>query len=462
MTAALYHPHGVVAATGARMELEQTIDAYLKEWLKTYPPAAVEPTWYVELIKHTVTLNSFVGPSNWINHEGNGHLWKASRLLLARTKEQRRLSVATARRCLEQAHSAHLIKARKTGILSEHAIVAKAIESIKNLPRSDGSYVVPISFAPSAKSTRFRVGPALILSRSAFDEDYLSAVNAQALVDDGFDRRAAGEWHSYSERYDHFIVIEINRHELEMAWKAAREIAEYVLNLIRIKFGFNHMDDVRIGNGFVWETSQVKLMFEKDGTANLALSWGPWASSLDDKWSDFFDDDVGSHALLLASLAHWIASGNDPESPVLERLRYANSLIAEAYSEPHDRIRLVRLVASLEALAALPSENKSEVLAWRCAFAGGWTDCGEAIKIVDDVRRAYKVRNAVVHGDPIIDDDVTTAFYLLERHMPGIYLGYHHLHAKVQRRYRPTHKRHIRQAFEQHIESFFWMPDEVW
>jgi hypothetical protein len=33
----------------------------------------------------------------------------------------------------------------------------------------------------------------------------------------------------------------------------AREIAEYILNLIRMKFGFYHMDDVRVGNGFVWE-----------------------------------------------------------------------------------------------------------------------------------------------------------------------------------------------------------------
>lgn len=55
---------------------------------------------------------------------------------------------------------------------------------------------------------------------------------------------------------------------------------------------------------------------------------------------------------------------------LLDRLRYANTLIAEAFSEPHDRIRLVRLVAALEALAVLHREDKAEGLAWRCAFAG--------------------------------------------------------------------------------------------
>ncbi|WP_146006625.1 hypothetical protein [Bradyrhizobium forestalis] len=156
-----------------------------------------------------------------------------------------------------------------------------------------------------------------------------------------------------------------------MAWKAAPDVAEYILNLIRMKFGYHHMDDVRVGNGFIWETSQVRFYFDKVGSPNVSLSSGPRASHLDDRWANLFDDDFSPDGIYSHSLAMRMVSGDDPSSPILERLRYANALIAEAFSEPHDRIRLVRLVAALEALAVLPREEKSEGLAERCAFAGG-------------------------------------------------------------------------------------------
>jgi hypothetical protein len=61
-------------------------------------------------------------------------------------------------------------------------------------------------------------------------------VATQADGTDDFGGKAVAEWSTYSERYDHFIVVEVRGHETEMAWKTAREIAEYVLNLIRMKF----------------------------------------------------------------------------------------------------------------------------------------------------------------------------------------------------------------------------------
>jgi hypothetical protein len=143
-------------------------------------------------------------------------------------------------------------------------------------------------------------------------------------------------------------------------------------------------------------------------------------------------------------------------------LRHANTLIAEAFSEPHDRIRLVRLVSALETLAVVSGGKKSEALAWRCAFAGGWTDCGHVLQIVDDVLSAYSVRNEVVHGDSPDNEDAVSAFYRLERHLAPVYIGFLHMHAKVQRRYRPMHVRHIRVAFDRHIEAFFWGLEEGW
>jgi hypothetical protein len=443
--------------------LEDVVDVYLGEWLRGLPPPNATAAWYRESLKsNQATLSQLKGAWNLVSPEGNKHLWTASRLLLQKLGEQRRITLQTAKRCLIEAHSAHLPKAKRTGKLSEHAVIAGATSRLAACTRADGFYVIPVHFAPSAKNTRFRIGPAVILARPMFEADYCAAIKAQSDGTDRFGDMATAEWSTYSERYDHFIVVEVRNHETEMAWKAAREIAEYTLNLIRIKFGFYHMDDVRIGNGFVWETSQVRIYFDNKGSANLSLSRGPWASHLKDDWVEHFDDDVGGEASLFASLAFWIVSGNDPQSPVLERLRYANTLIAEAFSEPHDRIRLVRLVAALEALAVLSSEKKSDSLAWRCAFAGGWTDCGHAVQIVDDVRYAYAVRNAVVHGDSPENEDAISAFHRLERNLARIYIGFLHLHAKVQKCYRPTHVRHIRQAFDRHIEDFFWNPDEVW
>lgn len=444
------------------MRLEEAVDAYLGEWVRGHPPAGATKEWYLEALKKAHSVLNIQNAWNSISREGDKHLWLAARLLLERMGEQRRVTTQTARRCLVEAHSAHLPKAKRTGVLSKHAVIAGATKRVAECSRPNGFFVIPVQFAPSAKNSRFRIGPALILAKAVFEAEYQPKIAAQADGTGGFGDQAVAEWATYSTRYDHFIVVEVHRHETEMAWKVAREVAEYVLNLIRMKFGYHHMDDVRVGNGFVWEESQVRVNFGKDGTANFNLSRGPWASHLDDRWVDHFHDDVGMHAPLLASLAFWMVSGEDPLSPVLERLRYANTLIAEAFSEPHDRIRLVRLVSALEALAALPNEQKSESLAWRCAFAGGWTDCGAAVEIVDDVRYAYAVRNAVVHGDSPENDDAISAFYRLERHLAQIYVGFLVMHASVQKSYRPTHVRHIRQAFDRHLEGFFWNSDEAW
>lgn len=399
------------------MLLEQAIDGYLKGWVDSLPPKDADADWYRQRMKQPyVILES--GTELWdvITPQANDLLAKSAELLLERTQEQRRVTYEAARRCILQAQLAHIEKSKKTGILSEHAVIAGAVRRITELQRQDGAYVIPVCFAPSAKETRFQIGPALILSKKQFDEDYGKAITTE-IPDERFGVKAVREWTTYAQRYDHMIVVKINGHECEMAWRTARDVAEYVLNLVRMKFGFAHTDDVRTGQGLVLETSRASVYFDNQGKANLSLSYGPWASHLDDDWMDHFDEDFGSDATLLSSLASWMVSGEDPTSPVLERLRYANALIAEAYSEPHDRIRLVRLVAALEALAVLPREEKADSLAWRCAFAGGWGDCGRAVQIVDDVLHAYQIRNAVVHGDSPSNKQAVKAFYLLERHL---------------------------------------------
>lgn len=138
-------------------------------------------------------------------------------MLLEEEAEQRRVTAETARRCIIQAHVDHLAKALKTGTLSEHAV--KRLAEVK---RSDGFYVIPVSFAPAAKDSRFRFGPATLYAKQVFDAEYQAAIDKLKTDEDSFDAKAVREWESYSVSY-------VRGHENAMAWKAAREVAEYVL-----------------------------------------------------------------------------------------------------------------------------------------------------------------------------------------------------------------------------------------
>lgn len=125
---------------------------------------------------------------------------------------------------------------------------------------------------------------------------------------------------------------------------------------------------------------------------------------------EHFDQDLRSMAPLLASFVSWLASGRHLGSPTVERLRYANLLIAEAYCEPSNYLRLVRLISALEAMAVIRGMDKAHELAVRCASVGGWSECDTANEIYDAVRNAYHWRNMVVHGDAPAEADVRKAF----------------------------------------------------
>lgn len=115
---------------------------------------------------------------NVISLETDKLPWDAADLLLRRADEKRRVARGTARRCLIDAHYEYLPKAVNQGKLSEHAIVNRALKKLAASERHDGNYVLPVKFAPFAKTSYLRFGP-----------------------------DARGEWQRYSERYDHFIEL---------------------------------------------------------------------------------------------------------------------------------------------------------------------------------------------------------------------------------------------------------------
>lgn len=241
-----------------------------------------------------------------------------------------------------------------------------------------------------------------------------------------------------------------------MGWPTARECAEYVLNLVRMLFGFSRTDRIRLAGDFAVETNVSKLIIQMDGDKWLSNSTDRMASVLEDGWLDAFDAHLHQFSLTLSSYGLWLVSGTHSGNPVTERLRYAHALIAEAYCEPSDRIRIVRLVSALEALSLIEEKDKSHQLASRCASAGGWGNGRKAVEIFDAVKEAYRWRNAVVHGDAPHVGEVRAAFFLLERHLLDICLGFMVLFAEISAEVQPQSIRRLRREMKSRIDLFFW------
>ena len=397
---------------------------------------------------------------NYINQAGNDHLNQAAELLLKRTKLQLKLSHGTARKAIIAAFFAHLPKVKKTGVLSEDAIIAGAIKRLQATPRADGTYIFPVVFAPDAKASDFRVGPLRIVAKPKFETEIKDSVEREtANAPDEMFGKLLARWTTYLEGYDHLVTVDMAGFEAEMGWLTAREGAEFLLNLIRMLFRFQVTDDIRIGGGFIWEKQRSSLRSATNGELELSASWGPIGTHLDDRWTEYFDRELGGYAKVLASYAYWLVSGNDPGDPILERLRYADHLIAEAYSEPHDHVRLVRTISALETLGLIEGQDKAHNLAVRCACTGGVGDPVRASAVYDVVRGSYALRSAVVHGDAPAQRDVRLAFLKVEEHLLEIYLRFLTLFAAISHRVKPQSVRPLRRALKERIDLFFWAPD---
>lgn len=65
------------------------------------------------------------------------------------------------------------------------------------------------------------------------------------------------------------------------------------------------------------------------------------------------------------------------------------------------------------------------------------------------------------HGDAPADADVRRAFYEIERHLLGIYLGMLLLYSGVANALRPRSIAVLRREFARRIDLFFWAPSLV-
>ena len=438
-------------------KLEESIGKYLEHWIIALPPPDATIEWHRNFLtskKEGVWLEKQIGPVFFISLAGNQALNNAAELLLKKTGEQRRVTSHSSRNAILDAHEEHLPKALKKGKVSEYAIRDIAIKKIAQLPRSSGAYVLPLVLCHEKEPTDFVLGPVNIVSSGVFRERYHEAISSHAGSD--IEKHLFESWEKYAERYDHFLVVQVDNHEFKQARLVSREVAEMILNTIRMLFGFNYTKNIRIGDGFVWEVDRSSVFFDPQGRACISHASGPWGAILPEDWEHMLWENLGYHAALIAGLANWIASGDNADSPALERLRYANTLIAEAYCEPHDYIRLVRITSALEALLLIENKDKAHNLALHCAFAGGWGEPAIANEIYDAVRVAYAIRSKVVHGDNATEAEIIEAFQPIEGLLLRIWIGVLHIDLDIVKNHKPQNVKSLRRIFKKRVEDFYW------
>lgn len=439
----------------------EEIEAFGQQWLVTLKEAdrAIEAKDF-EAIRDHVTLNGVRGGGNFVNRKGYEHLRSAVNKLLTELDMTRRLSAGTMENFITKEFFDEIsrLKLGKNDF-SAQAIINRTKIRVESVRWDNGSYVFPVLFAPNAKNSNFRIGPARIVAKSIYLAEKREAIERERAEDNrhyGF--HFLEEWERYVERYDHFITVDMKGFEDGLAWESGREVAELCLNIVRLVFGYYNTRNIKLSGGFIWDETAIKLIFQENGSAHFSASRGPWGSHLDDNWTEVFDNRVGFNSSTIVSLCALIASGERAGSPILERQRYAHQLIAEAYCEPHDHIRLIRLLSALEALAVLDKSEKRRGLALRCAQVGGWADPSAANDIYEAVMAAYAVRNKVIHGDGAPVDEINRVFYELERYLLDIVEGYLFLYVRISNAANPKHVGHLRKELNNRIGMFFWNP----
>lgn len=396
---------------------------------------------------------------NFISPEGDHLLSEAADLLRRQMKLTLKVKHTTARRALIDAFFAGIEKIKAGKEITEQSIIAGAKRRLADSPRDGGLYVFPIVFAPQAKKTSFYIGAMRIVAKDVFLEEQKDALARCAEApQSSWSARAVKDWRAHLEIYDHLVTVDMQGFEAEMAWAAARDGVEFFLNLVRMLFRFSHTRNIRVGGGFVWETKRSSMVIAPGGDLRFTTAHGPWASHLKDSWARYFNRQLRNYRVLLASFGNWLVDGEHGEDPSFERLSFANRLIAEAYCEPHDPIRLVRLVSALETLSLLDGPDKAHQLARRCACVGGAGNPERALEIYDAVRAAYHWRNAVVHGDAPRGTNVQGAFHQLERHLLEIYIGYLMFFARLNTPKPIQSLPALRRAFKSRIDLFYWDP----
>lgn len=231
-----------------------------------------------------------------------------------------------------------------------------------------------------------------------------------------FESKYQEAWDKVEHRAKHLIVITVDGYELSMGEIAARNAAEFFLNLVRLSFSWCSDKNVKILEVNYEPILMPTLVFDNETKpVSRTLSYGG---------SDILPvrgEDSMEVIKLLSSYSYvteiiiGIARGASSKSIVLRRIEYASFLIKTAYEQTSVRLALVNFVAALETLACLDDEDsKKKTLANRCSILLKDTSDKEREIIFAAVEQAYDARNAVVHGDAFHERDYYKTLRKLE------------------------------------------------
>lgn len=415
-----------------------------------------------------VALGSVLG-NRTITRLGAQNLWDAAEKLLEKEALQARITVDTARKCLDQELKVEVERSRVKGKFSFHAVENRASDALKNVKTFSGVCIFPAFISWRSEPTDLQFGPVRLISRDVFESEFGKIVDTDlqraSSGDDGSSKtqlHLLSKWKDLSAPYPYVLAVRISGFELELGRPAARQAAEFVLNLLRLMARRRDGRAIRLSGDTRPETEQAFLALTEFGDLVASLSSSGEGALLPDEWARTLLEHIGDAKHMIDTLVEKLVDGEPYIDPVVERIRYADQLLTEAFQDASPRLALVKFVSALEALAVLPKDRKAQTLAIRCALVSSYGDADyfEAVRTV--VGRAYHVRNDVVHGDAPEPYEASRAINNLQPYLFQILLHLWRTLVLVRNEERPNSVRKLRKSVNAAYAAEQLLVEGVW
>lgn len=265
--------------------LEEMAHLQLKisEWAKT--PREKRSFTHNDISVGTFFDNRAMSP------KGAEHLWKAAAAIRKREGLDTRLSVSTVHRRLNDEISHEIERLKNRDKFSLFAIVKRTAETLHILASETATYIFPTIITGQSYHADIAIGAVHLLSRDAFQLKYGGKIDA-ALVSDIDQDQHITKWQEYTKEYSYFIAINTTGFEDEMGREAAREAAEWFLNLIRLRVGWRNGPQIRLAGAkrFDRESASLKILGSGEIAGRLEVSWQ--GAILKENWSSILFDEL--------------------------------------------------------------------------------------------------------------------------------------------------------------------------
>lgn len=431
-----------------REVIHDRIEEFLKEYVETQERLN---EWSANRETSTFDLSSLsmfsVLGNQSITKRGHEFLVEAADLLRQRQDFAGRFTRNSVYEQLQRSISEEISQISPRRNFSEYKVVQHAEAALEQNDATSSRYVFPAVISSKQVTIDLELGPARVLSKQQFRDELGPLLEKEQYLkpsEEAMFAQLMEDWEKYADEYHYFIVVQIDRCEPEMAWRAARSVSEYVLNTIRLWLPHRDASEIRLAGARRPERSQSALRIDIDDTIHPSRNLKFEGASIEASWIAQLNDTLEPLMEMLSSIASVFASPKSSSHPVVDRLRYANQLISEAYSDDSVRIRVVKLVSALEALAVLPKDEKADTLAKRCSIAISSTAPGSENAVRDTVLRLYKERNQVVHGDSISDLTAWAVLDDLDQYLGLIVICSMGVLVRVHNQHRPQSNKPLR------------------